>query len=104
MTPCPEAYQVRDNDSAHWAFGGGQIATLPIRFSLGLVDSVDHAVVSARVGFRRWRYSLNARRSHPEAGTGGASGSNEPARLDPGQSASREHFVRLFRMKSLMIS
>jgi hypothetical protein len=46
----PEAYQVRDNDSAHWVFGGGQVA-LPIRYSLGLINSVDHATVSQRVAF-----------------------------------------------------
>jgi hypothetical protein len=46
-----ETYQVRDNDSAHWVFGGGQIATLPIRFSLGLIDSVDHALVGQRAAF-----------------------------------------------------
>jgi hypothetical protein len=47
----PEAYQVRDNDSAAWVFGGGQITALPIRFSVSLVDSVDHAVVSQRAAF-----------------------------------------------------
>jgi hypothetical protein len=46
-----ETYQVRDNDSAHWVFGGGQLASLPIRFSLGLIDSVDHALVGQRVAF-----------------------------------------------------
>jgi hypothetical protein len=47
----PEAYQVRDNDSAAWVFGNGQITALPIRFSLGLIDSTDHATVSQRVAF-----------------------------------------------------
>jgi hypothetical protein len=47
----PETYQVRDNDSAVWVFGGGQITALPIRFSLGLLDSVDPAVVSQRVAY-----------------------------------------------------
>ena len=47
----PEAYQVRDNDSAHWSFGGGQITALPLRFSLGVVDSVDHATVSRRAAY-----------------------------------------------------
>ena len=47
----PEHYQVRDNDSAHWVFGNGQIQTLPIRFSLGLLSSTDHAAVSERVRF-----------------------------------------------------
>jgi hypothetical protein len=47
----PERYQVRDNDSAAWVFGDGQITSLPIRFSLGLLDSVDHATVSERARF-----------------------------------------------------
>lgn len=46
-----ERYQVRDNDSSHWTFGEGQITSLPIRFSLGLIDSVDHAALSQRVQF-----------------------------------------------------
>ena len=45
-----EAYQVRDNDSAHWVFGGGDVA-LPVRYSLGLINSVDLATVGARVAF-----------------------------------------------------
>jgi hypothetical protein len=47
----PEAYQVRDNDSAAWVFGSGQITELPIRFSLGLIDSTDRSAVSQRVAF-----------------------------------------------------
>lgn len=47
----PERYQVRDNDSAMWIFGDGQITNFPVRFSLGLIDSVDHAAVSQRVQF-----------------------------------------------------
>lgn len=47
----PEAYQVRDNDSAHFSFGGGEITALPLRFSLGLIDSTDHAVVSQRAAY-----------------------------------------------------
>jgi hypothetical protein len=47
----PESYQVRDNDSAAWSFGDGLVTRLPVRFSLGLVDSVAHAVVSQRVQF-----------------------------------------------------
>ena len=46
----PETYQVRDNDSAHWVFGGGDVA-LPVRYSLGLINSVDLATVGARVAF-----------------------------------------------------
>ena len=47
----PERFQVRDNDSAMWIFGDGAITTLPIRFSLGLIDSVEHARVAERVQF-----------------------------------------------------
>lgn len=47
----PERFQVRDNDSASWIFGDGAISTLPMRFSLGLVDSVEHARVAERVRF-----------------------------------------------------
>jgi hypothetical protein len=46
-----EAYQVRDNDSAAFGFGGASITALPLRFSLGLIDSTDHGVVSQRVAF-----------------------------------------------------
>jgi hypothetical protein len=46
-----EAYQVRDNDSAAFGFGGGAITALPLRFSLGLIDSTDHGAVSQRVAF-----------------------------------------------------
>jgi hypothetical protein len=47
----PETYQVRDNDSAAWVFGGGQITALPVRFSLGVIDSVDHVLVSQRAAY-----------------------------------------------------
>jgi hypothetical protein len=47
----PETYQVRDNDSADWVFGGGQISALPMRFSLSLIDSADHVVVSQRAAY-----------------------------------------------------
>jgi hypothetical protein len=46
-----ERYQVRDNDSALWLFGDGQITTTPIRFSLSLVASTDPAAVRERVAF-----------------------------------------------------
>jgi hypothetical protein len=46
-----ETYQVRDNDSAAWVFGGGQITALPVRFSVSLIDSVEHAVVSQRAAY-----------------------------------------------------
>ena len=44
-------YQVRDNDSALWLFGNGEITTTPIRFSLSLVASTEFAAVSERVAF-----------------------------------------------------
>jgi len=47
----PERFQVRDNDSALWIFGDGAITTLPMRFSLGLIDSVERARVAERVQF-----------------------------------------------------
>jgi hypothetical protein len=46
-----ERYQVRDNDTALWRFGDGQITTRPIRFSMSLVDSSEHAAVAARAAF-----------------------------------------------------
>ena len=46
-----ERYQVRDNDSAFFSFGNGQITSLPTRFSLGLIPSTNHATVSARASF-----------------------------------------------------
>lgn len=46
-----ERYQVRDNDSAFFTFGDGQITALPQRFSLGLIPSTSHATVTARVEF-----------------------------------------------------
>lgn len=47
----PERYQVRDNDTSLFRFGNGQIETLPLRFSLGLIPSVSHARVTERVEF-----------------------------------------------------
>jgi hypothetical protein len=47
----PEHYQVRDNDSSFLQFGTGQITNVPIRFSLGLIDSTAFATVAARVQF-----------------------------------------------------
>jgi hypothetical protein len=47
----PEHYQVRDNDTALLLFGNGQIEQLPMRFSLGIIPSVQQAAVSARVEF-----------------------------------------------------
>jgi hypothetical protein len=46
-----ERYQVRDNDTSLLILGNGQIATLPQRFSLGIIGSVVHAAVEARVEF-----------------------------------------------------
>jgi hypothetical protein len=47
----PEAYQVRDNDSAFLSLGNGQHQLLPQRFSLGLIGSVEHAALTERVEF-----------------------------------------------------
>lgn len=46
-----ERYQVRDNDTALWLFGSGQISALPLRFSLGIIPSVAHDEVAERVEF-----------------------------------------------------
>ena len=46
-----ERYVVRDNDTALLSFGNGQIQTVPMRFSLGLIRSTNHATVSTRVDF-----------------------------------------------------
>ncbi len=47
----PESYTVADSNSAKFVLGSGQLTSTPIRFSLGIVDSVDHATVSARVQY-----------------------------------------------------
>jgi hypothetical protein len=47
----PEAYQVRDNDTSFLSLGNGRQQSLPQRFSLGMIGSVEHAVVSGRVEF-----------------------------------------------------
>ena len=46
-----ESYQVADQDSAKFVFGNAQSLTLPIRFSVGLIDSTEHADVAERVDF-----------------------------------------------------
>jgi hypothetical protein len=46
-----ERYVVRDNDTSLLSFGNGQIQALPMRFSLGLIRSTNHASVSTRVEF-----------------------------------------------------
>jgi len=46
-----ERYVVRDNDTSLLSFGNGQIQTVPMRFSLGLIRSTNHASVSTRVDF-----------------------------------------------------
>ena len=46
-----ERYDSLDGDSAAWLFGDGRITRVPARFSLGLVDSTDHAAVTRRVAF-----------------------------------------------------
>ncbi|MEO8180685.1 MAG: hypothetical protein ABI895_17755 [Deltaproteobacteria bacterium] len=46
-----DRYQVQDNDSAMWLFGNGAIQSLPMRFSLGLIDSADAVRVGERIQF-----------------------------------------------------
>lgn len=46
-----ESYLVADGNSSKFTFGGGKLTTTPIRFSLGLINSVDHTKVSERVAF-----------------------------------------------------
>jgi hypothetical protein len=46
-----ERYVVRDNDTSLLSFGNGQLQSVPMRFSLGLIRSTSHASVSARVDF-----------------------------------------------------
>lgn len=46
-----ERYQVRDNDTSLLSFGNGLIDVLPMRFSLGLIPSVNHQAVTDRVEF-----------------------------------------------------
>lgn len=47
----PESYGVADGNSSKFVFGGGKLAQTPIRFSVGVVDSVDDATIRERVGF-----------------------------------------------------
>jgi hypothetical protein len=49
----PETYQVADGDTGMFVFGSGKITQLPIRFSLGLIDSCDDPTVRARIDFIR---------------------------------------------------
>jgi len=49
----PETYQVADGDTGMFVFGSGKITQLPIRFSLGLIDSCDDPTVRARIDFVR---------------------------------------------------
>jgi hypothetical protein len=46
-----ERYQVRDSDTSLLIFGNGQLSALPLRFSLGIIPSVDHDAVTERVEF-----------------------------------------------------
>ncbi len=46
-----DRYQVKDNDSAMFSFGDGELTRLPMRFSFGLIESVDHEVVASRAAF-----------------------------------------------------
>jgi hypothetical protein len=47
----PESYDCLDTDSATWVFGDGRITRLPVRFSLGVVGSSNHAEVTKRAEF-----------------------------------------------------
>lgn len=47
----PDSYSVPDGDGSRLTFGSGQITATPIRFSLGLIDSTNHAKVSERVNY-----------------------------------------------------
>jgi hypothetical protein len=47
----PDRYDSLDGDSAAWLFGEGTITHLPTRFSLGLVNSTNHAAVTKRTAF-----------------------------------------------------
>lgn len=50
----PEAYSVTDasgTKGSRFVFGGGQITTTPLRFSLGLIDSVDDTTISERISY-----------------------------------------------------
>jgi hypothetical protein len=46
-----DRYQVKDNDSAMVSFGDGKLQRLPMRFSFGVIRSVDPKVVSQRAQF-----------------------------------------------------
>jgi len=46
-----DRYQVKDNDSAMLSFGDGKLQRLPMRFSFGVIRSVDPKVVSQRAKF-----------------------------------------------------
>jgi hypothetical protein len=50
-----DSYQVADGDTPMWSFGADQskryLTQTPLRFSLGLVDSAEDAVVSERIRF-----------------------------------------------------
>ena len=46
-----ERYVVRDSDTSLLLFGNGQLQRLPMRFSLGLIPSVQHAALTQRVDF-----------------------------------------------------
>jgi hypothetical protein len=46
-----ERYVVRDSDTSLLLFGNGQLQRLPMRFSLGLIPSVQHPALTQRVDF-----------------------------------------------------
>jgi hypothetical protein len=46
-----DTYRIADGDTAMFVFGNGLMEKTPVRFSLGLVDSVEEQAVSKRISF-----------------------------------------------------
>jgi hypothetical protein len=46
-----DRYQVRDEDSAMFSFGDGELTKLPLRLSFGLIESAEHEAVEERVDY-----------------------------------------------------
>jgi hypothetical protein len=46
-----DRYQVRDNDSSMVLFGDGDLTSLPVRFSVGLIDSAEFSEIRARAEY-----------------------------------------------------
>jgi hypothetical protein len=47
----PDRYQVKDGDSALLLFGDAKLTQVPLRFSLGLIDSADAQQIRSRVDY-----------------------------------------------------